>query len=133
MALAGRFEDLKNWQQDRELANAVYEAFAECREYFFRDQIQRAATCVMNNISQGFERRKKNDFAHFFDLAKGSAGEVRSMINLSEDRKYVPGPYATGLRTRYEQLPLSIGALASCAARNPLLPHAPSHRLRISL
>lgn len=113
MAFAERFENLKIWQQARELANAVYDAFAVCRDYSFRDQIQRAATSVMNNISEGFERRTKKDFAHFLDLSKGSAGEVRSMLYLSEDRKYVPGPFASDLRTRYEQFSTSIGALAS--------------------
>jgi four helix bundle protein len=120
MSFAERFEDLKIWQQARELANAVYDEFAECRDYAFRDQIQRAATSVMNNISEGFERRTKKDFAHFLDLAKGSAGEVRSMLYLSQDRKYLSGMIATDLRTRYEQLSTSIGALASkLRATNP--------------
>ena len=58
-----------------------------CRDYSFRDQMRRAALSVMNNISEGFERRTPKDFAHFLDIAKGSAGEVRSMTYAAEDLK----------------------------------------------
>jgi len=67
----------------------------------------------MNNVAEGFERRTRKDFAHFLDLSKGSAGEVRSMLYLAEDRNYVSPEVAVTLRSRYEQLSSSIGALAS--------------------
>jgi four helix bundle protein len=75
MAFAEDFEDLKVWQGSRALTNEVYNAMRNCKDYAFRDQMQRAATSVMNNIAEGFERRTKRDFAHFLDLAKGSAGD----------------------------------------------------------
>jgi four helix bundle protein len=62
---------------------------------------------------EGFERRTKKDFAHFLDLAKGSAGEVRSMLYLAEDRRYVDKSFAERLRVDYKDLSKSIGALAS--------------------
>ena len=113
MAFAERFEDLKVWQEARELANAVYDAMVKCRDFDFRSQIQRAAVSAMNNSAEGFERRTRKDFAHFLDLSKGSAGEVRSMLYLAENRKYVSSAVADKLRARYEQLSASIGALAS--------------------
>ena len=75
MDFAENFEDLKIWQRARALANEVYDAMAKCREFYFRSQIQRAATSVMNNTAEGFERRTKKDFAYFLDLSKGSAGD----------------------------------------------------------
>ena len=84
---AERFEDLRIWQQTRQLTNTVYENLADCRDYAFRDQMQRAAVSIMNNIAEGFERRTSKDFGHFLDIAKGSCGEVRSMLYLAEDRK----------------------------------------------
>ena len=62
---------------------------------------------------EGFERRTKKDFAHFLDLAKGSAGEVRSMLYLAEDRRYLAKSAAERLRSEYKDLSKSIGALAS--------------------
>lgn len=65
----------------------------------------------------GFERRTKKDFAHFLDLAKGSAGEVRSMLYLGEDRGYIIAKAAEPLRAEYKDLSKSIGALAASLRR----------------
>lgn len=93
MSFAEKFEDLKIWQESRELTNAIYDSMRNCRDYSFRDKTQRAAVSVMNNISEGLERRTEKDFAHFLVLSKGSAGEVRSMLYLAEDRHDL-GSYA---------------------------------------
>lgn len=118
MNFAANFEDLKVWKQARALANDVYDAFEKCRDYSFRDQIQRASISAINNIAEGFERRTKKDFAHFLDLAKGSAGEVRSMLYLAEDRKFMQQKLSQDLREQYLGLSKSIGALASSLRRN---------------
>lgn len=67
----------------------------------------------MNNIAEGFERRTKKDFAHFLDIAKGSAGEVRSMLYVAGDLGYLRSDEITPLQNRYEMISRSIGALAS--------------------
>ncbi len=118
MSFAERFEDLRIWQDARRLANASYDAVRELKDFAFKDQMQSAAVSVMNNISEGFERRTKKDFAHFLDLAKGSAGEVRSMLYLAEDRSYLGAQEASGLRDEYEHLCHAIGALASKLRKN---------------
>ena len=64
--------------------------------------MRREALSVMNNISEGFERRTPKDFAHFLDLAKGSAGEVRSMTYAAEDLKILRSDIALDLRADYE-------------------------------
>lgn len=118
MSFAENFEDLRIWQESRGLCNSIYDTFPKLRDFEFKSQIQRAAVSVMNNIAEGFERRTRKDFAHFLDLSKGSAGEVRSMLYLAEDRKYISPESASELRASYKLLSASIGAMAS-KLRNP--------------
>lgn len=89
---AKRFEDLDAWQVARELANLIYAYGREgalSKDYSFKDQIQRAAVSVMNNVAEGFERGSNKDFAKFLFIARGSVGEVRSMLYLASDQKYL--------------------------------------------
>lgn len=49
-----------------------------------RDQIERAAVSVSNNIAEGFERGTNQELLTFLYIARGSVGEVRSMLCLLE-------------------------------------------------
>jgi four helix bundle protein len=80
-----RFEDIIAWQKAKELTVKVYKIFAESKDFGFKDQIQRASVAVMNNIAEGFERKSNNEFKHFLFIAKGSCGEVRSMLYLARE------------------------------------------------
>ena len=87
-----RFEDLEGWQIARELTNQIYAITKEgpiARDYGFTEQIRRAALSVMNNIAEGFERGSNKDFAKFLFIARGSAGEVRSMLYIALDQQYL--------------------------------------------
>ncbi len=78
MTTIERFEDLICWQKGRELTRQIYKALRECKDYGFKDQIQRAAVSVMSNIAEGFERGTQQEFLNYLYIAKGSAGEVRA-------------------------------------------------------
>lgn len=84
-----RFEDIIAWQKAKELALLTYKLFKNNRDYSFKDQIQRACISIMNNIAEGFERRTNKDMKHFLFIAKGSAGEVRSMVDMAYSLEYV--------------------------------------------
>jgi four helix bundle protein len=80
-----RFEDLPVWQKAAELYELTEELIAN--EAFnatrgFRDQLDRAALSVSNNIAEGFERGTTKELLAFLYIARGSAGEVRSMLML---------------------------------------------------
>ncbi len=48
------------------------------------DQLERATVSISNNIAEGFERGTKQELLTFIYIARGSSGEVRSMLRLLE-------------------------------------------------
>ena len=86
-----RFEELPVWQDAIKLAVAVYvftTSAAFTGRYSLKDQLERAAVSVSNNIAEGFERGTTQELLTFLYIARGSGGEVRSMLCLLER---VPG------------------------------------------
>ena len=84
-----RFEEIQVWQKAKLLSLQIYKNFSDIKDYGFRDQVQRAAVSVMNNIAEGYERSSTNEFKRFILIAKGSAGEVRSMLILAKEMGYI--------------------------------------------
>lgn len=89
MAHISAFEDMQVWQKSRVLCRELYKAFGSCPDRSFKDQILRASVSIMNNLAEGFERSSDREFIQFLFIAKGSAGEVRSMISLAKDLGYL--------------------------------------------
>lgn len=88
MKRIGKFEDLEVWQNGIELSILVYDKLRECRDYAFRDQICRATVSIPSNISEGFERQSNKEYIHFLFIAKGSAGEVRTQLEIGKRLNY---------------------------------------------
>lgn len=82
-----QFEDLPVWQESAELARLML-AFVALDAFRghggIRDQLERAAFSMSNNIAEGFERGSTNELLAFLYIARGSAGEVRSMLRVLE-------------------------------------------------
>ena len=89
MATIRQFEDLLAWKKSRELVSKVYKAFSGCKDYGFRDQIQRASVSIMSNIAEGFESGTRQEFLNYLYIAKGSAGEVRAQLYAAFDIGYL--------------------------------------------
>ena len=84
-----KFEDILAWQKSQKLAENVYKLFKVNKDYSFKDQICRASVSISNNIAEGFERKSKKEFLMFLYIAKGSCGEVRSMLYLARNLNYI--------------------------------------------
>ncbi len=83
-----RFEDLQAWSKARDLVNGVYRLCKDsglAKDFGLRDQLQRAAVSVMSNIAEGFERAGIAEKNHFYNMARASCGEVRSLLYVVED------------------------------------------------
>lgn len=57
--LAKSFEDLEIWKMAREIVKDIYQDFSSCKDFDFRNQINRAGISIMNNIDE--IRRKRCD------------------------------------------------------------------------
>ena len=82
-----RFEELPVWKAAVGLAEAAYALCRTAGSALDRDsvsQLRRAALSVSNNIAEGFERGTTPELLSFLYIARGSAGEVRSMCYVLE-------------------------------------------------
>lgn len=87
--LAKSFEDLEIWKMAREIVRDIYSDFSSCKDFDFRNQINRAGISIINNIAEGFSRESKKEFHQFLNIAKGSCGEVKNMYYIAEDLNYL--------------------------------------------
>jgi four helix bundle protein len=68
-----------------DLIRALRPVVAELRKYSAdtADQVERAASSIVHNLAEG-ERRHGRDPRRFFDMAHGSAGEIRGALDVAE-------------------------------------------------
>jgi four helix bundle protein len=107
-----KFEDLEVLQCARKLVNEIYVLMREpalAKDFGLRDQIQRAAVSVMTNVAEGFERTGGSEKLHFYNIARASCGEVRSLLYVAEDNYPTTAETSTALRTHA----IAVGKLLS--------------------
>jgi four helix bundle protein len=86
------FEQLEAWRTARELVRAIYSFFRRkpaVLDFGLRDQVQRAAVSAMTNIAEGFERVHPGEKLQFYNVARASCGEVRSLSYVMLDANYI--------------------------------------------
>jgi four helix bundle protein len=80
-----RFEELPVWQDAIELAVRVFALTSRPAfrgHYDLKDQLERSAVSISNNIAEGFERGSTQETLTFLYISRGSSGEIRSMTHL---------------------------------------------------
>ena len=83
------FEDLQVWLEAAKLYNRVLDLLEQTNlpvSSGFRNQLDRAALSISNNIAEGFERATTGELVTFLAIARGSSGEVRSMVAVVQNR-----------------------------------------------
>ncbi len=100
MAKYEHFEQTPAWQEAARLYSLALDMREEHGQLLssgFRNQLDRAALSVSNNIAEGFERVTNNELLSFLAIARGSGGEVRSMMAVVKDRPRLK-PHLSHLR-----------------------------------
>ncbi|MDR0295959.1 MAG: four helix bundle protein [Prevotellaceae bacterium] len=111
MAIIKSFEDLEIWKLSMQQAAEVYKNFKDCKDFSFKDQIQRAAVSVASNIAEGFERNTNKEFIQFLYIAKGSNGELITQLYLAVTFKYIDTKKGKELIEKSKTLSAKIGKL----------------------
>ncbi len=88
-----KFEDIPIWQVSRKFTSNIYKVINTNdklkKDYSLCDQLKRATYSIPLNIAEGFERSSNKEFANFINIAKGSAGEVRTILYILLDNIYI--------------------------------------------
>jgi four helix bundle protein len=82
------FEDLESWQKARANVRKIYQLTRDIevsRDFGISGQLQRCGVSVMSNIAEGFERTHLPEKLQFYNVARGSTAEVRSLLYVIED------------------------------------------------
>jgi four helix bundle protein len=80
-----RFEELPVWNDAIDLAHRLISLTQSGVCHGIGDlktQLERASISISNNIAEGFERGTNDELISFLYYARGSSGEVRSMLRL---------------------------------------------------
>ena len=86
------FENSEAWKSARDLTNEVYRFCRReplAKDFGLRDQLQRAAVSVMNNVAEGWESLHVAEKRQAYNIARRSCGEVRSMSYVMFDNNFI--------------------------------------------
>lgn len=117
---AMRFEELEAWKHARKLVGDIYKITREdklARDFGLSSQVQRSAVSTMSNIAEGFERTGKAEKLNFYNIARASCGEVRSLLYVIEDNYPANQDKAVELREDAETVGRLISGLISSTRR----------------
>ena len=118
-----KFEDLIAWRKAPELTRRVYEitrAGEFAKDFRLSSQIQSAAVSIMSNIAEGYERGGNQEFIQFLCTAKGSCGDVRSLLYVALDEAYLSQKQCEELMESFKRLSVMTSNLIDYLRRSSL-------------
>ena len=86
------YKDLKVWEKAHHFTLKVYEitkSFPKEELYSLTNQLRRSASSIPANIAEGSGKNSQLEFAHFLNIALGSANEAEYYLILSKDLTYL--------------------------------------------
>ena len=85
-------EDLDVFKLAHRLTVEVYRIssfFPKEERYGLTQQMRRAASSILMNLSEGASRLSKKEYRYFVGLARGSTGEIRYQLLLAKDLGFI--------------------------------------------
>ena len=116
------FKELKVWKSARSFVKEIYIAtssFPQEEKYGLISQMRRSSVSIPSNIAEGSGRNTDKDFAHFLNIALGSAYELQTQIFLSFDLQLMNEEKMNELNSSLEEVQKMIyGLIKSIIIKN---------------
>lgn len=86
------YRELEIWQVGMDIAEAAYRLTADFpadERYGLVSQMRRAAVSIPANIAEGWGRNSQANLANFVKIARGSASELETLVELAKKLKLI--------------------------------------------
>ena len=118
---ARNFRNYKVWQDAVAYASYVYEVTSKLPWFEKKglcDQLQRAVVSISSNIAEGAGRPTDTDFAHYLDIALGSAYEVETQLIIAGNVGYIKAEQLSDLLNKNRAIQSQLVALIRSIRNN---------------
>jgi four helix bundle protein len=115
------FRGLEVWQRAHRLTMQAYretERFPRSERYGLASQVRRASAAIPTKIAEGCGRSQQ-EFAHFLQIAMGSATELEYELFLSAELGYLEPAVHSTLEGDVVAVRQMLSRLASAARQSP--------------
>ena len=108
------FRQLRVWEESHTLTLRIYQAtksFPKEELFALTNQLRRACMSIPTNIAEGCGRESNRDFAHFLQIAMGSANETDYQLLLAKDLKYIDEKIFLELNDKVDKIKRQLAVL----------------------
>ncbi len=114
------FREYPVWQEAVDFSTQIYK-LTNNMPWFEKkglcDQLQRAVVSIASNIAEGSSRPSDAEFAHFLDIALGSAYEVETQLLISRNIGYIDDNVCQSLITLLSSIERQLNGLIKSIRR----------------
>ena len=125
-----KYEDLIVWQKAMDLVVEVYrlaKLLPSDEIYALSSQMKRAAVSIPSNIAEGQERKTTKDFINYLHIAKGSKGELETLLLICVRLQYLTQSQIATAQNLLGEIGKMLNALIQCLAAKFPRPQLSSH------
>lgn len=111
------------WQLAKAVAVDIYRLTSRgafSKDFAIRDQVRRASLSISSNIAEGFECGTRKEFIRYLHIARASAGEVRSQLEIAKELDYITETQRKEIASQLESVARQITAFIQTLKKNEL-------------
>jgi four helix bundle protein len=108
------FRQLRVWEDAHQLTLEIYKItkqFPKEELFALTNQLRRASASIPSNIAEGCGRGSNKDYAHFLQMAIGSAYEIDYQLLLAKDLDYIDAQNYSLTNKKIDALKRQLAAL----------------------